>query len=552
MIRAYAEANSPPKTSAAPRGEDEARRYGALSWAAVAFGAALYLIHYLGGRVLWLDEAMIGLNLQHLSYGELSGKLDYNQMAPVGWSYLEKAILGLVGDPEYGLRLWPVLAAILALVLFRQLAFRLIGGFGALAAVMLFVGNGALVRYAAEAKPYSGDVMLSVATLLAAAGLMTAGGVKPWRLAVFALVGLAALFLSFSAVYVLAAAGVAVFLHFALQRRWALTAATALVGVVWLGVFAGLMLKIYLPQLAGNDLVEGTSAEFFSQTSYAPLAPTGFSEVKWYARWAQDLLDFLFRREAWFPAALLIAAGVLAWRRAWRLLILTLAPLGLGLLGSALELYPLYERLVLFAAPGLLLLAGAGVAWFVRASKGAIVAPAAMVVLVLVGSAPYLVGSLARVSPPFAMHDVRPALERLKAEAKPGDIVYVANATIPAYLFYRREYGLQSLAWIAGKTPTYKWDCFIAELPRTPGPQRVWVLFSANIEVRRVPEPTALDLAKAGRSGVFKLDVATDHASLHHVDTGLVSAQLTGKACPIDPGANRFDPPPRLLQRAGA
>ena len=554
MTRTFAEANPRPKTSAAPRGVGAARRHDRWSWAVVAVGSVMYLIHYLGGRALWLDEAMIALNIRHLSFAELAGKLDYNQMAPVGWSYIEKVAFNLFGDLEYGLRLWPVLAAIAALVLFRQLAFRLLSGFGALAAVVLFAGNGALVRYAAEVKPYSTDVMLSVAAMLTAAMIITDGPVKAWRFAAFALVGLAAVFLSFSAVYVLAAAGTVVFLHFALQKRWALTAATAAVGLAWLIVFGVLMLKVYMPQLAGSDLVEGAAADFFEETSYAPLAPRGFDNLVWYARWTEDLLDFLFRREAWFPAAILIGVGILARLRQWRFLALALAPLGLGLIGSGLELYPLYERLVLFAAPGLLLVAGAGVAWFVGVSRGSIVAPAAMVVMVLLGSAPYLVGGLLKARPSFAQHNVHPGLERLKAQAKPEDIIYVTNSTIPAYLLYRQAYGLQGRRWIAGKTPLYSWDCFINEMPRTAHPQRIWVLFSANLTEDWKARPSATDLAEDGRSGQFKLDVAAPSAWLYHAETAALPGQplSLGAPCSVDPLANRFDVPKRLGQRAGA
>ena len=61
------------------------------------------------------DEAMIALNIERRSYAELFGTLDFNQAAPLGFLWLEKAAVQLLGPSELALRLWPLLAGIAAL-----------------------------------------------------------------------------------------------------------------------------------------------------------------------------------------------------------------------------------------------------------------------------------------------------------------------------------------------------------------------------------------------------------------------------------------------------
>src|SRR2546430_17722328 len=61
-----------------------------LVWAIVVLGIVLRTIRYFSDRSLWLDESYLALNVLGRSYSQLSGSLDFNQGAPVGFLYLEK------------------------------------------------------------------------------------------------------------------------------------------------------------------------------------------------------------------------------------------------------------------------------------------------------------------------------------------------------------------------------------------------------------------------------------------------------------------------------
>src|SRR5215510_15715524 len=72
-------------------------------------GAALQIYQWAGARPLWLDEEMIAVNLRDRTFAELTGTLWLAQSAPLGWLFVQRAVLLTLGTSELALRLVPVL-----------------------------------------------------------------------------------------------------------------------------------------------------------------------------------------------------------------------------------------------------------------------------------------------------------------------------------------------------------------------------------------------------------------------------------------------------------
>ncbi|HAE59165.1 MAG TPA: hypothetical protein DCG54_06560, partial [Anaerolineae bacterium] len=87
----------------------------------IGMGLVLRLRQYLSGRSLWLDEAMLALNIVERDFWGLLKPLDYDQGAPLGFLLLEKLTISLLGNGELTLRLPSVIAGCLALVFFYLL-----------------------------------------------------------------------------------------------------------------------------------------------------------------------------------------------------------------------------------------------------------------------------------------------------------------------------------------------------------------------------------------------------------------------------------------------
>ncbi|MGH2793436.1 MAG: glycosyltransferase family 39 protein, partial [Actinomycetota bacterium] len=138
------------------------RRMGAF---AIIVGSAVRIQQFLFRRSLWLDEAALAVSIVGRSYGDLLDPLAFGQIAPAGFLWIERFMVGLVGDNEYGLRLFPLLSGIASLVLFHRLSRRVLSPAVAPLATILFAITSTAVYYSGEVKPYSSDVLATLAVL---------------------------------------------------------------------------------------------------------------------------------------------------------------------------------------------------------------------------------------------------------------------------------------------------------------------------------------------------------------------------------------------------
>ena len=81
-------------------------------------GVLFRLRQYLTGRSLWLDEAMLAINIRNRGFGGFFRPLDYDQGAPIGFLFIEKTFSLVFGTNELSLRLFPFLLGVISLWLF--------------------------------------------------------------------------------------------------------------------------------------------------------------------------------------------------------------------------------------------------------------------------------------------------------------------------------------------------------------------------------------------------------------------------------------------------
>jgi hypothetical protein len=80
----------------------------------VALGIILRLRQYFANRSLWVDEASLALNIVNRTFGALTLPLDYNQGAPIGFLFIEKFSVLILGNNEFSLRLFPLFSGLLS------------------------------------------------------------------------------------------------------------------------------------------------------------------------------------------------------------------------------------------------------------------------------------------------------------------------------------------------------------------------------------------------------------------------------------------------------
>ncbi len=327
-------------------------------------------IRYLLQFPLWPDEAYLASNYLDRNFLELAQPLDYIQIAPILYLWVQQAILKLLGFSELTLRLYVFVCSIGSLFLFRHLAGRLLQGVAYLLAFGIFAVAYPLLRYSAEAKPYGTDMFVSLVLLSLAVEWCRQPGNRRWWWAL-TLALPAGLLLSYPAVFV--AGGIAATMATVLWRRGSLQTGCC-------GASPARRLSPGSPpstSLPPED--RWTSRATRQQKAFAEAFPPLDSATKF----APFLVESNTSESIAYPigcdhggstaTTLLCLAGlaILLRGRRFSLVVLCAMPLALCFVAAALHKYPYgnHSRLALFMAPIFCLLTGLGAAAFLSLLK---------------------------------------------------------------------------------------------------------------------------------------------------------------------------------------
>lgn len=456
-----------------PRPATGPPRTAAVFVALVLLGGGLRTAAFLSDRCLWIDEAMLALNLVDRTPRQLLDKLDYNQGAPVGFLLAAKAGVAAFGHAAWALRLVPFVASLAGAVAFALVARRVLPPRAGVLAVALFALSPHAVSYAGECKQYASDAAIAIGLFAAALGLLEGkGGFARWL--ALATAGAAAVWCAHPAAFVLGGIGTALLSHALVSRDRARFVAAGLTVACWLASFAACYL-ICLKHLGGNKYLTDYWAEHF-----LPLPPTGVGVLAWLV----DHAVAFFTVPGGFGGAVIPLGGLAALlalvglrelaREHWPVAVALATPALLVLLASALHKYPVGGRLMLFMVPAAVLLVARG-AWVVFEALAGTNRFAATAFLVLLVAAPLLETSQMLRKPP-RQEELHPVLEAVRSEFRPGDRVYVYSGAVPAFTFYSRERPFPAGAVTLGEEHRGDPAGFRAELAQLRG--RVWVIVS--------------------------------------------------------------------------
>ncbi len=481
-------------------------------WLVVAGGAAARLWQYAENPSLVHDEASLAINIARTSFAGMLGPLPLNTsstVAPILFMWIEKLAIMALGNKDYVLRLFPLMAGLAALVLLYRVAKHELGAAGLFALVAL--GVSASDRYYSTlAKQYGTDATLALLLVYLAAPLLD-GKLTTRRVVLLGLVGAAAIWISHPAIFVLAAIG-AFMLYGALRGKdRGAFVATALLGAGWLLAF-GASYLVSLHTLVGNAYLSG-----YWQAGFMPLPP--WANPGWPWSTYQSLLQMMTPSSslavalAWLALILLGGYSLLARRRklGWLIVLMIVAALA----ASALRKYPLREKFLLFLIPFVYLLVAEGLASIFRFlgrwnREAAGVLYAAMALALLW---PALV-TLKRevVNPRLPAENMRPIVQYMAAHAQPTDVVLVSGGGA-SYPYYAGSYGLKfAQTKIADSHRIIRYFQYRKMLANLAGKERVWVVFAHFEEgsylynrypkyLNRVGE--IQDVAKFGQARVY-------------------------------------------------
>jgi hypothetical protein len=495
MASAADRTSSPADPPQAPPSQRVAtRRDVALACAIVVVGVILRAVQYFDQSSLWLDEAALARNVVDRSFLDLLRPLDYAQVAPVGFLWLERGAVLAFGASELSLRLLPFLASVLTLVLFAVLGNRVLPPPAAALATWLLATAVPMMFFAADVKPYSVDALATVAVALAATAPAGRSRSLRWAIGMGLLGGLA--WVSNVVPFVLAGSGIALGMF---------SAARGSPGVRHLAVMAGLWGALAGPPIGfAIRNVRPDDAAYLHHRWAEALVPHDPRSV---AAWTwRTLLDVMGGPGSWeLSGALHYGAPVLfvplvltglwwGWRHQRDAALLLLLPAVVTMVASWLGLYPFAGRFVIFLLPSLLVVIAAGTVQISgilhRRWPGVVIA-----VLVCVVSAQ----AVAQTPPPQRPEDLRPVLETIARRRQPGDAIYVYYGAGQAFLFYRASMGFERGGYVIGRCARDHPAWLIGEVERLRSAGRVWIVISHA--ANHMPELRALiaHLTSTGR-----------------------------------------------------
>ncbi|WP_043345177.1 hypothetical protein [Belnapia moabensis] len=452
-------------------GIDGRIRVKTLIVAALFAAVALRVWAFATGRSLWLDEAMVALNIIHLPMSSLVGGLEFNQLAPIGWLLLEKCCLFLFEDFDYSLRLVALLSGIASVYLFYRLMRHSTGSWETLVGVTQFGISAALIQYSSMVKPYILDAAFSSAFLHISVMMLRSPAIRPQMTISYAALGLLCVPLAFGGTIVMAATGTLLFIaSLANQdRRW--TFSLIVVGCLWMAAFWIFYHFFYEHQ---ENTVSNMTNVFWND-SFAPLR-ISLASLTWYPRAIGDAILFLVPTLGvqLLAAFFIIGCVKLASRDPW-LLALILSTFLAALLVSGLRAYPFSPRFLLFLAPPLILAVSVGLVTTARSFSRPRIAALVLLLLFGGGQAVIAARSVAQL-PAWPIEEIKQNLAHLAVNLRPGDEVIMNQAAERAYLLYARRYGLGGLPYKVMSDHRLDPSCIYADIRTIESARRAWVI----------------------------------------------------------------------------
>jgi hypothetical protein len=451
-------------------------------------GATFRLSQYVANRSLWLDEAMLALNIINRSFAGLAQPLDDNQGAPLGFLLVQKLLTVLLGNADYVLRIFPLICGLSSIWAMYALAKRIFVERAAIiAAVILFAFSDRHIYYSSEVKQYSSDVFICLLLLQVIARTFDR---NPFRqhFVLLAASGTAALGFSHSALFILAGGGSTLGAHFILKRDWSSTIKLGCVAAVW----CISVLSLYFISL--RYLSANTELLDYWSHAFMPLPP--WRDWGWFIETSRSVMSHTIGLPHKLAVALLAIGAISICVRRWQYGLMLFLPILLTLIASALHKYPFSDRLILFLIPIMLLIIAESIGRTQSVFDGLkrfsrMGFPVALGILAWVAVSPAY-SAVRHLRHPRVVEEIKPIVSYLSEHAQWNDVVYVYYGSAPAFRYYLPYYHLDKVRIVWGTANRQYPESYSRELNRLRDKGRVWILFSHDFNLSEVVDEKTL------------------------------------------------------------
>jgi hypothetical protein len=422
---------------------------------------------YLINRSLWLDEAFLAINIKERDFMQLLEPLDFSQVAPIGFLWIEKLMVNIFGLSELSLRFIPFAASILGIYIIYDLSRSFFSNRLALLIAFAYTVLPSMTYFSSEVKQYMTDVF-SLLFLFWFYFKFVRGREYKSQLLLFGLIGAIFIWISNITIIILFSIGVAIAIDI-LKKFNCRSILYSLVGVIlWLGSF-----YIYYVFFIDNH-PHTVGMENHWAGSFMP------HQTIDGVIWLYDKLLFVFKSTighyemAFLGLALFITGicSVLFYHKRKTMLYLLL-PMVVHLILSYFHIYPFGGRIVLYLTPVILIFEIKGIefiAGFTKKKTASIIVLSFALLFLSILRVPYFFVN------PMYREDIKPALQYVVNNKEDTDVVYIYSGSRAAFRFYKETYFSSSDQCVVGISSGDDYNKFVEEFDNLT--RRNWLVFS--------------------------------------------------------------------------
>ncbi len=389
------------------------------------------LLQFLLNRSLWWDEALLALNICSRDSLQLLNPLNDNQVAPIAFLQIEKAVSCLLPHSEMGLRLFPLTCFWASVYLFYKITCVLLKDQKVvLLAVSVFCLNSSLIYYSSEVKQYMTDVFVC---LLLYHLLLRKYRAPRNKIILLTVGGGFSIFLSNIAPVVLFIIALCIIAAF-IREEGKKKISSLLPLLAWMLTFVYYYYTFIHNHPSRNSMLIYWSNSFMP----ANLLERNFWDFCFY-KTRMVFFELLPFHGAGIFAVLFFSIGLmgLLQARSFRLLILLLGPVVMQLLLSLIKLYPFDLRLILYQTALYTILLAIGIndvqiRLRKKYKKEWITAILAFFPLVLVMNICF--------NFPFETEELKKSMAFMSAHIRPDETIYLYYGAVPAFRYYTQSH----------------------------------------------------------------------------------------------------------------
>jgi len=458
-----------------------------LAFIIVLLGTAIRLIQYSHNRSLWFDEVNLALNIVNRNYRELAQTLDHNQAAPLGFLWVEKFATQLLGNNEYALRLFPLIASVFALGIFYRLIVRYSSPLAVPISISIFAFGRHTLYFATELKQYSSDIAIAL-ILFWILNKLHHKILKNQVIIFTAVLGSIVIWFSHPSIFILGGLEGYNLLTANHKFRLKILLNRLTIYLCWLISF-GLFYWLTIASTMNNeDLASSWNSRY----------PSSLIDLSWLL----DALGRFFYNPLGFTGItdgigiFAFVVGCVVWYKKDKAYFgALLAPFFATLIAAYLHQYPFRERLVVFLVPFAIIIVAEGVTWLIiqfDRTQANFKRKFVSVILGIICLASLTIPQMTRagsfIFAPELKHEIRPVTEYVLSHQQQGDAVYVYSLGAQGFSYYAQRLGYSDKDYILGsgnlthkdKEAAQNWQELQTDIKPLQGKSRVWFVLRAE------------------------------------------------------------------------